>query len=338
MKIFGIYIFSFVYLLTTFRNSIGATYENGSSVQIKRLVEKSGLTEGPHWDPITQKLFFVDIWANKICSYNPQDTKVYCAYIANGPVGVVVPVEDTPNTFVVGSGVDILLVTWDGECDTNSPPIRKIATAEKFRPETRFNDGKADSSGRFWAGTITEINGEPQPNEAAFYSLDKDLVLRTQIKPVTISNGLAWNSDDDTLYYIDTPTRQIAAFDYNKFDGTISNKRIVFDVVQNNLPGVPDGMTIDSDGNLWIALFGGSQVIQVDPKSGKLLRSIPMPAKRITSVTFGDFSLDTLYVTTAGYGFARPQEKTPADDLQGGSIFSIKGTGARGFSPNLFRI
>ncbi|XP_051171983.1 regucalcin-like isoform X2 [Leptopilina boulardi] len=329
MKFFFICIFTFIFPLFV---------SSDMTLTVNRVVEAKGLTEGPHWDHRTQKLFFVDIWGNKICRFDPATSKVTCAYIANGPVGVAIPIDDGANHFVAGSGVDVVLVTWDGETNSTNPPIRKLKSVNKFNEGTRFNDGKADSFGRFWAGTMSEIKGDFMPNGGEFYCMDKNLTLTTQITPVSISNGLAWNLDDDTFYYIDSPTKQIVSYDFDPQKGSIANRKVVFDLTKNNLPGVPDGMTIDSKDNLWIALFGGSQVIQVNPKTGKLLQSIPIPAKRVTSVTFGGPMLDILYVTTAGNGFANPAEKTPEDDMQGGSIFEIKGTGARGVLSNSFKM
>ncbi|XP_051153515.1 regucalcin-like [Leptopilina boulardi] len=309
------------------------------SVKIKRIVEATGLSEGPHWDERSQMLFYVDIYANKIYRYNPENSKVTWAYIAHGPVGSVVPVEDKPNTFVAGCSKDIILVTWDGENNCTDTPIRKLATALKHSQGTRFNDGKVDPMGRFWTGTYTERGQELfLPNEGELYSLDSNKILTTRVKSVSISNGLAWSLDNKILYYIDSPTQKIAEYDYDLQTGSIDNKRIAFDLVENNLPGIPDGMTIDSDGNLWIALFEGAQVIQINPRTRKLLRSIKLPAKRVTSVVFGGTSLDILYVTTAGYGFSIQNEQTPTDDIQGGSIYEIKGTGARGVAANLYKI
>lgn len=326
IKICGICIIAFLFPLIV---------SSEMDVTIRLIVEAKGLSEGPLWDHRTQKLFFVDIWNNKICRYDPATSQVTSAYIANGPVGVAVPVDDG-DEFLAGSGLDFVLVTWNGETNTTNPPIRTLKSVKKIDNGTRFNDGKVDSSGRMWAGTMSENNGDFTPNGGEFYSMDKSLKVTTQITPVSISNGLAWNMNDDTFYYIDSPTKQIVSYDFDSEKGSIANKKIVFDLAKNNLPGVPDGMTIDSDDNLWIALFGGAQVIHVNPKTGKLLNSIQMPAKRVTSVAFGGPLLDVLYVTTAGYGMTNPKEKTPEDDKKGGSLFEVKGTGARGVLPNSF--
>ncbi|XP_043478315.1 regucalcin-like [Leptopilina heterotoma] len=309
------------------------------SVKIKRVVEGTGLAEGPHWDERSQTLFYVEIYANKICRYNPEDSVVTWAYTAHGPVGSIVPVKDKPNTFVAGCSKDIVLVTWDGENNCTDLPVKRLTTALKHSQGTRFNDGKADPMGRFWTGTYTERGQELYlPNQGELYSLDSNKVLTTRVTSVSISNGLAWSLNNKLLYYIDSPTRKVAEYDYDLLTGSIANKRIAFDLEENNLPGIPDGMTVDSKGNLWVALFEGAQVIQIDPRTKKLLRSIPMPAKRVTSVVFGGPLLDTLYVTTAGYGFSIQNEQTPADDLQGGSIYEVKGTGARGVPANHYKI
>ncbi|XP_033223260.1 regucalcin-like [Belonocnema kinseyi] len=310
--------------------------QNDPSIVIEQVVNRTNcLTEGPHWDPKTQRLIFVDIWANKICSYDPANKKVLHAELAK-PVGVAVPVENSPNLFLAAHGTDLVLVTWDCTENVKNPPIKILESVEKGRKGNRFNDGKCDPSGRFWAGTMCEIEGNFEPNQGSLYSLDSNLDLKSHFSSVGISNGLAWK--DDKFYYIDSLTFEVAGFDYDSKSGTIANRKVVFDFKENNISGFPDGMTIDANGNLWVACWDGSRILQIDPKSGKLLQTIYIPAKRVTSVAFGGPALDTLFVTTAGYGFNIPEEKTPADDPKGGSIFAVKGLGVTGLPANCFKM
>ncbi|KAJ8666826.1 hypothetical protein QAD02_008488 [Eretmocerus hayati] len=254
----------------------------------------------------------------------------------DGPVGVAVPVEGKKDQLVVGCGREILLVTWDGESNVTDPPIKKLASLDTDRTDTRVNDGKCDPAGRFWCGTMAiEVNCHIEPNRGALYLLDKELVLKTVHSPVSISNGLTWSPQRDVMYYIDSTEYQIWAFDYSNSTGSISKKRIVFDVKKNNLKGLPDGMTIDADGNLWIALFDGAAVIQVNPESGKLLRTIKLPAEKITSVAFGGPQLDVLYVTSAHVNMTAEQKEAKPES---GSLFSIKGLGVRGLPPTDYKL
>ncbi|KAG7213992.1 hypothetical protein KM043_001365 [Ampulex compressa] len=279
-------------------------------VTVEPVAGRFGLGEGPHWDHHTQKLYFVDIFGQKICRLDPATGTVTYAFIENGPVGNVVTVDDMPDKFVAGS-------------DTDSSG-------------TRWNDGKVDSTGRFWGGTMgIEAGSTFTLNKGSMYSIDSDLVPKQQISPVSISNGIAWNIEDNTLYYIDSLTYQVTAYDYDPNSGNISNKRIIFDVKKNNLDGLPDGMTVDTEGNLWVALYGGNQVIQINPKTGELLRSVKIPAKNVTSVAFGGPLLNTLYVTTSSYGLDADQLKA---DPKAGYIFAVHGLGVRGLLANSFKL
>lgn len=144
-----------------------------------------------------------------------------------------------------------------------------------------------------------------------------------------MSNGLAWNQDDTKFYYIDSPTLHVMQYDYDSESGAISNGKIVFDVnqYQNYITGVPDGMTIDAEDKLWIALYGGGTIIHVDPSTGSLLNIIAIPARYVTSVNFGGPNLDVLFVTTSRYTLSQTERKQqPA----AGSVFAITNTGSYG--------
>lgn len=149
------------------------------------------------------------------------------------------------------------------------------------------------------------------------------------LSSVDISNGLAWNKDNNLFYYIDSPTRQIKEFLYDSRTGDIRFSRVAFDLADHqNLAGVPDGMTIDTEDNLWVALYGGGCIINVDPKEGKLLKVVALPARDVTSAIFGGPYLDILYVTTSRISLTEEERKIyPA----AGSVFAVKNLGAKGF-------
>ncbi|KAH0946127.1 hypothetical protein HN011_005681 [Eciton burchellii] len=304
-----------------------------ANLTIERVTEPYGLSEGPHWDHRTQKLYFVDIYNQYIRRLDTATGIVTSAYIEHGPVGVVVPVDDTTDQLVAGSGRDLILVTWDGDKNETKTPVKVLCPVDTTHTQTRINDGKVDSSGRFWLGTMNNRMYQVIPDQGSLYRIDDELKPVIEISPVSISNGLAWNIEDNTFYYIDSVTRYIAAYDYDPNNGTISNKKIVFNLNNTDLKGVPDGMTIDTDGNLWIALYGGYHIIHVNPKTGELLGKVKLPAENVSSATFGGPLLDILYVTTSSIGLNAEQRKaTP----EAGAVFAIKGLGVRGIFANSF--
>ncbi|MEO0415476.1 MAG: SMP-30/gluconolactonase/LRE family protein, partial [Verrucomicrobiota bacterium] len=161
------------------------------------------------------------------------------------------------------------------------------------KPENRFNDGKCDPAGRLWAGTISTVKNEGTAN---LYALEGDHSCSLKFSGVTNSNGLAWSKDGSTMFYIDTPTKKIRAFDFDATAGTIENERIVIDT--ECYEGSPDGMTIDSEDRLWIAFCRGSSVLCIDPTNADLVSKVELPVSGTTSCCFGGAKLDTLYITT----------------------------------------
>ncbi|XP_043289097.1 uncharacterized protein [Venturia canescens] len=293
-------------------------------ISIEPISEPQTLTEGPHWDIDDQVLYFVDIPKQTLFCYDPATGKVTNAYIKNGQLGVAIPVSGKKNTFVGGAGTDFVQIVWDPKTNNTEPDVKVLATVDTDRNGTRFNDGKIDPKGRFWAGTM---GIELEPELGSLYRIGSDNVPKNMISPVSISNGLVWSHDNKTFYYIDSPTLQVWAYDYDLETGEISKKRVVFDYKSLNLPGLPDGMTIDTDGNLWIAIYDGARVISIDPKSGKLLRTLKIPAKQVTSVAFGGPNLDTLFVTTARVGLKSEDLKSQP---KAGSVFAVKGLNVSG--------
>jgi sugar lactone lactonase YvrE len=196
-------------------------------------------------------------------------------------------------------------------------PIRTtlVATLDHEPATNRFNDGKCDPRGRFLAGTMDL--GESEPN-GSLYSFHGKTVTQL-LGDVTISNGMAWSPDHKTFYYIDTPTRVVRAFDYDLESGLFANARQV--IYAPETLGWPDGMTSDTQGNLWIAMWGGAQVTRWDPNTGALLEQIAIPAKNVSSCVFGGRDMNELYLTSARKGLdAATLEQYP---LTGG-VFRIK--------------
>ncbi|MEM3844841.1 MAG: SMP-30/gluconolactonase/LRE family protein, partial [Candidatus Parvarchaeota archaeon] len=170
--------------------------------------------------------------------------------------------------------------------------------------------------GRFWAGTL---NLEEKDPLGALYKIERNHSVTKMVDKVTISNGIAWSPDNRIMYYIDSPTKRVDAFDYDVESGTISNRRTVVEIPDNS--GVPDGMTSDSEGMIWIAHWGGWKVSRWNPYNGKLIEVVNVPVERVTSCVFGGDNLDELYITTARRGLSKKDlRKQP----NAGGIFRYK--------------
>jgi len=191
-----------------------------------------------------------------------------------------------------------------------------LVNPETHLPGNRFNDGKCDPAGRFLAGTMDDAEIE---TSGALYSCSPNGTLKTLLTGVRISNGLTWSPNYQTFYYIDTPTRQVTAFDYDLATSNIANPRPVINFSLEL--GWPDGMTSDSEGTLWVAMWGGAKLTRWNPATGQLLESIPVPALNVTSCVFGGPSLTDLYITSARKGMNAEQL---AEYPLSGGLFRIK--------------
>jgi sugar lactone lactonase YvrE len=176
-----------------------------------------------------------------------------------------------------------------------------LATVETDRPQNRMNDGACDPAGRFWAGTMAL---DERPHAGALYRLDPDLTVRTMLTDVTISNGIDWSPDGRRMYYVDSPTRRIDVFDFDPGTGAIADRRPFVDVPAES--GIPDGITVDAAGFVWLALWGGAALHRYDP-DGARERAVALPVSHPTSCAFGGPGLDELYVTSARRDLTRDE-------------------------------
>lgn len=286
-------------------------------------------SECPTWDTRNNVLYFVNIHQGEIYRYTYETGDIRHIQL-NGEIAPVIPSKDNPNLLIAGLNRSVVAVEWDGESIPSHTRI--LTTLSRQFPTSRVNDGKADIEGRLWIGTMGyEDASGVAPNEGALYEVTCSNLISPDVKvsPVNISNGMAFNKANDKAYYIDTPTRQIVGYSYDQKTGDISDKFVVFDVNDYNsaLTGNPDGMTIDSDDNLWIALYGGWAVIHVNSSSGALIQVIEIPAEDVTSTMFGGPDLDILYVTTSRVALTDEQkEQQPL----AGSVFEVTGLGVKG--------
>lgn len=246
----------------------------------------AGLAEGPCWWSERNILLWVDIEASRIGLFDPATGNNDFFHLP-AHVGAVVPTS-------VG---DLLLATAAGlmRMDPSTGVVTLLLDPEVDRPGNRFNDGKCDPWGRFWAGTMAY---DFEPLAGSLWRLDGDGRITRQRRQLTISNGLAWSQDRGTLYFIDSPTLKVMAFPLTS-SGEIAAEPSICVQIPEDWDAVPDGMCIDAEGRLWIALFGGGAVTRWDPISGQLLDRLAVPCRQVTSCCFGGPHLDQLFITTA---------------------------------------
>ena len=246
----------------------------------------AGLAEGPFWWAEKQVLLWVDIEASRIGLFDPQTGRNNFLHLP-AHVGAVVPT----------SAGDLLLATATGflRLDPITEAVTLLSDPEADRPGNRFNDGKCDPWGRFWAGTMAY---DFEPLAGALWRVNADFSCVRQRQGFTISNGLAWSQDRGTLYLIDSPTLNVLAFPLTNA-GEISGEPSICVHIPEDWDAVPDGMCMDAEGMLWIALFGGGCVTRWDPVSGQRLERLALPCRQVTSCCFGGPHLDQLFMTTA---------------------------------------
>ncbi|NHM33896.1 SMP-30/gluconolactonase/LRE family protein [Neobacillus terrae] len=278
------------------------------------------LGEGPSWDAKNQLLYWVDILSKKVCIFNPkteENREIHLEQMASA----VVPRESGGLVLGMENGFYFL--------DINTEELTQITDPESHLPLNRFNDGKCDPKGRFWAGSM---NLEELEGEGSLYFLDKDLQTKKKVDGTTISNGLAWSPDNKFFYFTDTPTMKIVRYEYDLNSGEIKNPKPVIHFPESE--GYPDGMTIDSEGMLWIAHWSGNKVSRWNPETGEQILSINIPAMNVTSCTFGGEDLSELYITTARKGMTEEElEKFPLSggvfrvktEIQGAPTYTFKG-------------
>jgi sugar lactone lactonase YvrE len=288
-----------------------------SSVELAFRIN-SCVGEGPLWDDRSQTLFWIDVLEGKVFNFNPITQKN--AEIEIGKHVGAIALTDA-NEIVAAARDEIVSVDLSNSSITS---LIRVINNERFR----FNDGRVDAKSRFVVGSM---GYEPKLGTAALYSITLPKKIDTVLENVGLSNGLCWSQDNNKFFYIDTLTSQIAEYSYDLETGQVSNRRTVI-TFETSL-GSPDGMTIDCEGNLWVAFWGGGCVRRISPM-GQIISEIPLPVSRVTSAAFGGENFNRLFITTASYLLS---EQELAREPLAGSLFVLE-TDTQGFPEHRIKL
>ncbi|MEL6535402.1 MAG: SMP-30/gluconolactonase/LRE family protein [Bacteroidota bacterium] len=275
------------------------------------------LGEGAFWYAQAKEFWWIDIEGKRLYTLDKQGTKT--GFDMPSRIGTVVPDSDGKAIVAIEEGVY--------RFDRGDESFAPIAHPQEGMEGLRYNDGKADPQGRLWVGGM---HLEQTPGAASLYRIDPDGNASAWRDGITISNGLCWSADHQTMYYIDTPTGEVRAFGYDDAGGSIDSGRVVVTIPESL--GFPDGMVIDAEGMLWIALWNGNSVTRWNPNTGEMIGQIFLPAHNVTSCAFVGDQLDTLYITTSSL------DMTDAEQSQypkAGAVFGVV-PGVKGAPMDLF--
>lgn len=264
------------------------------------------LGEGPLWDDRRQRLLFVDIMRGDVHEFDPATGGDRVVNIGR-PVGCLALTER--GDWIAGASDGFYRI----QPATGRATL--MASVEADLPDNRMNDGYVDARGRFWAGTMG-MGGLRETG--ALYRLDPDSKVRRMLSPVSISNGLDWSPDNRTLYYTDLVTGRVDQFDFDLAAGTATNRRTFVEFPPEI--GYPDGLIVDADGFVWVALWEGGSVHRYSP-GGELDVIVPVPASQTTKCAFGGPDLKDLYITTARGGL---DAAARAEQPHAGGLFRVR--------------
>ena len=262
------------------------------------------LAEGPVWIERTGELLYVDIEGFAVHWLDPASGTVRTVDVGTY-VGAALPDRDGGLVLALGGGLARL------PAGARAPEPMLTLTDD---PAVRLNDAACDRRGRLLAGSMPLDEESPT---GTLYRIDPDLRVETLLGGVTVSNGIDWSLDDRTMYYIDSVTGRVDRLDYDIETGAATGRRPLYAVGPGN--GLPDGMCVDAEGGLWVALWGGSGVLGLTP-AGELHTRIDLPVSQVTSVAFGGDGYRTLYITSARTGLA---PDVLAREPHAGGIFAI---------------
>jgi sugar lactone lactonase YvrE len=209
--------------------------------------------------------------------------------------------------------------------DLETGEVTQLAQPEGATPGNRFNDGRCDPAGRFWAGSMS-LRFRTEPGRGTLYRLAPDGSVTPVLRDITLSNGLGWSPTGDRMYYIDSTAQRVDVLDFDLANGTASNRRPLIEIAAGD--GMPDGLTVDADGFLWVAVWGSGTIRRYSP-AGELERLVRVPVSQVTSCAFGGRDLEDLYITSEGADMTPEAQR--AEPHYGG-LFVCR-AGVRGLPP-----
>ena len=268
------------------------------------------LGEGPSWDAAGEVLTWVDILAGELHSWSHGAAAPERIAIG-GELGAALP--RSARGFVLAVDRQLRVREPDGA-------ERVLAEVEPEYADNRFNDCRVDPQGRLWAGTMSKPR---RPGEGSLYRLEAGGEVERVLAGTTISNGIGWSGSGERMYFVDSTTQRIDVFDFDGADGSLHERRRFAAV--DPAAGLPDGLTVDAEDGIWVALFGGSAVHRYDP-DGELDAVIELPVTNTTCPAFGGTDLETLFVTTTRHRLSA--EQLAAQPLAG-ALFACR-PGVRG--------
>jgi len=260
------------------------------------LPSQATLGEGPIWDPRCSAYWWIDIAEKKLFQFEPVSKR-----------NLEWQLDEMPGTVVARKSAGLMLAMQSGfaSFDPQSGLLEWIAAPEFDNPDNRFNDGKCDPSGRFWAGTM-RIEDHMEIFTGSLYSLETNGHVTKRLgDELGVPNGIAWSRDATRMYWVDSPRREIYQFDYELETGNIDNQSCIFRAPDEL--GFPDGMSIDTEDKLWVAFWGGWCVARICPETAEVLAKITVPVAAPTACAFGGPKLDQLLITTASIGLSEEE-------------------------------
>ena len=278
------------------------------------------LGEGSFWSTDEQRLYWLDIKQKRFYRMDIK-AKSYETFDVGAQIGVMALRRVGGQVMATDEGFAL----WD----TQTTSLTVVANPVEGKAHRRFNDGNIDVKGRFWAGTMCDPPDTCKTPECNLYRLDPDGSLHHMDSGLGMPNGLVWNPENTILYLTDSPQQVIYAYDFDPETGAIEHRRPF--VQTHDEPGVPDGLTIDSEGFLWSVRYNGWKIIRYDP-DGKIEREVHVPVPHPTSCTFGGKDLNELYITTAWNELTEEQRQ---QFPQSGDLFFVQ-TDIRGTARRLF--
>jgi sugar lactone lactonase YvrE len=277
--------------------------------EVEHILEvRNVIGEGPVWHSQEESLY----WVNFVEQYQILRLSLPTRHLEVFETGIPVMALGIRKAggFITATAQGI--ATWDSARKTFEPVCDPLAG----RDGVRFNDAATDSRGRFWVGSMNKV--DPNAPDGELFCIQGDGSYEVKDRNLTVSNGMGWSPDRKILYFTDSFRYSIYAYDYDEAAGTIANRRTF--VQTSSEGGIPDGMTVDSEGFVWSAFWGGWKVVRFNPE-GKLDRQYQMPVPNPTSCAFGGKRLDELYITSASLGLtAEEKGKNP----RSGDLFCLR--------------